>query len=99
MSPEYTLLGSTVNPSGDGGGSRRYIIVGMRRRLLPLVLAAAALTACGRFGNQTSSSSNMRAVVISQVYTEIIWALGAQNAVVGVDYSSTWPPDVKKVTT
>jgi len=41
----------------------------------------------------------MRAVVISQVYTEIIWALGAQNAVVGVDYSSTWPPDVKKVTT
>jgi iron complex transport system substrate-binding protein len=38
-------------------------------------------------------------VVISQVYNEIIWALGAQEQVVGVDYSSTYPPDVKKVQT
>jgi iron complex transport system substrate-binding protein len=37
--------------------------------------------------------------VISQAYTEIIWALGAEREVVGVDYSSTYPPEVKKVTT
>ena len=62
--------------------------------------AAAVLAACGRFGNQAASSNQgMRAVVISQAYTEIIWALGAQDAVVGVDYSSTWPPEVAKVTT
>ncbi len=72
----------------------------MRGRVLSILAAAAVLTACGRFGNQAASTpSGMRAVVISQAYTEIIWALGAQDAVVGVDYSSTWPPEVKKVTT
>ena len=72
----------------------------MRGRVLSILAAAAVLTACGRFGNQASSTpAGMRAVVISQAYTEIIWALGAQDAVVGVDYSSTWPPEVKKVTT
>ena len=30
---------------------------------------------------------------------EIIWALGAQDKVVGVDLSTTYPPDVKKVQT
>ncbi len=72
----------------------------MRRRIFLALAAAAIVTACGRFGNQAASpASGMRAVVISQAYTEIIWALGAQDAVVGVDYSSTWPPEVKKVTT
>ena len=71
-----------------------------RARLLCAVAAALALAACSRFANQASSSNTgMRAVVISQAYTEIIWALGAQDAVVGVDYSSTYPPEVKKVTT
>ena len=70
----------------------------MRRLLL---LAVVVLTAaCGRFGNSaTSSRQSERVVVISQAYTEIIWALGAQDHVVGVDYSSTWPPEVKSVTT
>ena len=69
------------------------------RRLLPLFAVAAALAACSRFGNASSTASDVRAVVISQAYSEIIWALGAENAVVGVDYSSTWPPEVKKVQT
>jgi len=58
-----------------------------------------ALGGCGRFGNASSSGQQVRAVVISQAYSEIIWALGAQDAVVAVDYSSTWPPAVKKVPT
>jgi iron complex transport system substrate-binding protein len=58
-----------------------------------------ALAGCGRFGNSASSTQQVRAVVISQAYSEIIWALGAEDAVVGVDYSSTWPPEVKKVQT
>lgn len=37
--------------------------------------------------------------MISQAYNEIIWALGAEDQVVGVDYSSTWPPEVRKMTT
>jgi iron complex transport system substrate-binding protein len=64
-----------------------------------LLFAAIAAAGCSRFSNTASSSSDVRAVVISQAYSEIIWALGAQDAVVGVDYSSTWPPDVKKVQT
>jgi iron complex transport system substrate-binding protein len=69
------------------------------RRLAAVVFMALA-AGCGRFGNAGGSSQQAeRAVVISQAYTEIIWALGAQDHVVGVDYSSTWPPEVKKVTT
>ena len=69
-----------------------------RHHVLPaLVLLAAA---CSRFGSPgASSNAAQRAVVISQAYNEIIWALGAQENVVGVDYSSTWPPEVKKMTT
>jgi iron complex transport system substrate-binding protein len=70
----------------------------MRKWLLLAIVVGTA--ACGRFSSATSSSGQTeRAVVISQAYTEIIWALGAQDHVVGVDYSSTWPPEVKDVTT
>jgi iron complex transport system substrate-binding protein len=64
------------------------------------LFAALIVSGCGRFGNERAASdSSTRAVVIAQAYTEIIWALGAQDQVVGVDYSSTWPPEVKNVTT
>jgi len=54
---------------------------------------------CGRFSNPANDSKDQRLVVISPIYNEIIWALGAQNSVVGVDLSTTYPPDVKKVQT
>jgi len=70
------------------------------RKWLLLLAIVAGVAACGRFGDAANSAGQAeRAVVISQAYTEIIWALGAQDHVVGVDYSSTWPPEVKKVTT
>src|SRR5215212_5751092 len=65
--------------------------------LLPTVLVPAA--ACSRFNNPAGDAKAERVVVISQTYNEIIWALGAQESVVGVDFSSTYPPDVKKVQT
>ena len=74
----------------------------MKRILLLAVLAAAALsstTSCGRFSNPATDAKAERFVVISQTYNEIIWALGAQEHVVGVDFSSTYPPDVKKMQT
>ena len=68
--------------------------------LFVVLLVAAVVSGCGRFGNQAGSSSgSQRLVVISQVYNEIIWALGAQSSVVGVDWSSTYPPDIKDVQT
>jgi iron complex transport system substrate-binding protein len=54
---------------------------------------------CGRFSNDAANHQKERLVVISSVYNEIIWALGAQQQVVGVDFSSTYPPEVKKVQT
>lgn len=73
----------------------------MRRLLLFALLAAAlvAAAACARFNNPATDAKEERVVVISQTYNEIIWALGAQGVVVGVDYSSTYPPEVKKVQT
>jgi iron complex transport system substrate-binding protein len=56
-------------------------------------------TACSRFHNAPSNSTEARYVVISPIYNEIIWALGAQDKVVGVDLSTTYPPEVKKVQT
>ena len=72
------------------------------KRILLVALAAAALAAaqgCGRFSNPAGVAKAERLVVISQTDNEIIWALGAQDKVVGVDLSSTYPPEVKNVQT
>jgi iron complex transport system substrate-binding protein len=73
----------------------------MKRILLIAALAGALIPAvgCGRFSNSANDTQAERVVVISQTYNEIIWALGAQDHIVGVDYSSTYPPAVKQVQT
>src|SRR3954454_13484220 len=69
----------------------------MKRFLIVSALAALIVStfACGRFSNTSNNSKTARLVVISPIYNEIIWALGAQEQVVGVDLSTTYPPDVK----
>ena len=71
------------------------------KRILFLALAIATLSSisCSRFRNSATGAKDARYVVISPIYNEIIWALGAQDTVVGVDLSTTYPPDVKKVQT
>ena len=73
----------------------------MKRILLLALITAALVSAlsCSRFANRANDAQGQRLVVISQIYNEIIWALGAQDTVVGVDLSSTYPPEVKKVQT
>src|SRR5919205_2405662 len=73
----------------------------MKRILLIALLTATLSTAvsCGRFANRANDAQGQRLVVISQFYNEIIWALGAQDSVVGIDLSTTYPPEVKKVQT
>ncbi|HEX8474913.1 MAG TPA: ABC transporter substrate-binding protein [Pyrinomonadaceae bacterium] len=74
----------------------------MKRIVLVVAVLAAALVSavsCGRFSNSANDTKTERVVVISQTYNEIIWALGAQEHIVGIDFSSTYPPEVKKVQT
>jgi len=62
------------------------------KALLSIILLLTAIVAgpgCGRFGNPSNDTTGDRVVVISPIYNEIIWALGAQDHVVGVDLSST----------
>ena len=68
--------------------------------IVSAVVAALALTiSCSRFRNAPNDSKQARYVVISPIYNEIIWALGAQDQVVGIDLSTTYPPEVKNVQT
>jgi iron complex transport system substrate-binding protein len=70
-----------------------------RIKLITLLLLAGLSFTCSRFNNKASDVSTDRVVVISPIYNEIIFALGAQDKVVGVDLSSTYPPEISKVTT
>ena len=55
---------------------------------------------CGRFGNKDEKKEHKeRIVCISKQYSEIIYALNAQNDIVAVDVSSTYPPEIKKLPT
>ena len=73
----------------------------IKRFIFFAVLSATFILtlSCQRFCNPAADVKAERFVVISQVYNEIIWALEAQDHVVGVDYSSTYPPEVKNVQT
>ena len=73
----------------------------MKKILILSAVAVALLSAisCARFHNAPSASKDERYVVISPIYNEIIWALGAQDKVVGIDLSTTYPPEVKNVQT
>ena len=72
----------------------------MRRAIFLFTYTALLFSAgCGRYANPASETIGDRVVVISPIYNEIIWALGAQDRVVGVDLSSTYPAEVKNVQT
>ena len=61
----------------------------------PALIAILSAASCSRFYKAPTNSGPQRYVVISPIYNEIIWALGAQDEVVGIDLSTTYPPDVK----
>ena len=73
----------------------------MKRILLfaSLSLLLVSAVSCSRFHNAPADSNDAHYVFISPIHNEIIWALGAEDKVVGVDLSTTYPPDVKKVQT
>jgi len=70
-----------------------------RISFLLIMFAVFVCAGCSRFHNAPTDSRDERYVVISPIYNEIIWALGAQDKVVGIDLSTTYPPEVKQVQT
>jgi iron complex transport system substrate-binding protein len=64
-----------------------------------LLAVSLFFIACGnRFGDKGNNKQGLRIVSVSKQLTEIIFAVGGDTALVGVDISSTWPPDAKKIT-
>ena len=71
-----------------------------RLRILSAIVFVSFLTGCGRFGSKaTSQGGPQRIVCIGEAYNEMIYALGVQADLVGVDYSSTYPAEIKKLPT
>lgn len=69
------------------------------KRSCVLIAMCVIATSCGRFSQKDTKQGPQRIVCIGQQYNEFIYALGAQDNLVGVDYSSTYPPEIKKLTT
>ena len=69
------------------------------RYLLLIIVVTCVLPGCSRFRNKGANGGEQRIVCIGQAYNEMIYALGAQGNLVGVDYSSTFPPEIKKLPT
>ena len=58
------------------------------------------LAGCGgRFGDKHNGKQGLRIVSVSKQLTEIVFAVGGDTALVGVDISSTWPAAARKITT
>jgi len=69
-------------------------------RKTAILVLSCLLAACGRFHNERAAGgAAQRIVCIGQAYNEMIYALGAQQDLVGVDYSSTYPPEIRKIPT
>ncbi|MEH6765810.1 MAG: ABC transporter substrate-binding protein [Aequorivita antarctica] len=65
-----------------------------------LIIVTLPFISCGRFGNEDKKQDHEeRIVCISKQYSEIIYALGAEENIVAVDVSSTYPPEIKDLPT
>ncbi len=70
------------------------------KKTIPFLFAIISLSSCGRFGNDDKKKENKeRIVCISKQYSEIIYALGAEEDIVAVDVSSSYPPEIKELPT
>jgi iron complex transport system substrate-binding protein len=70
-----------------------------RMKKLVFIIACAGLFACGRFGNKNKNGGKYRIVCVSKQMTEFLFALKQGDKIVGIDLTSTYPPETKKLTT
>lgn len=72
------------------------------KKIFIIITLLIFISSCGRFSNKETEGSKdntSRIVCVSKQLNEIIFALGAGDKIVGVDLSSTYPPDLKKLPT
>jgi len=69
----------------------------MKRLLLFCTIVTVA--ACNRFGDKKKSGEKERIVCVSKQMTEFLFALHQGNKIVGIDLTSTYPPETKNLTT
>jgi iron complex transport system substrate-binding protein len=56
------------------------------------------LSACNQFGKKNKVTGKDRIVCVSKQLTELMFALHQGNKIVGVDLTSTYPPETKDIT-
>lgn len=74
----------------------------MKYIILSILAVTFIISSCGRFSNKqndASKNSSVRIVCVSKQLTEILFALGQGDKIVGVDLSSTYPAETKNITT
>jgi iron complex transport system substrate-binding protein len=64
-----------------------------------LMIIGVSLTGCGRFGKKVGGDDKDRIVCVSKQMTEFLFALNLGHKIVGIDLTSTYPPETKKLTT
>lgn len=69
------------------------------KKLIYILGFVLLFTSCGRFGNKGKEGSEQRIVCLSKHLTEMMFALGKGNLLVGVDLSSTYPDSAKLIKT
>lgn len=70
------------------------------KKIILLISVVVLNASCGRFGNDDKKEENKeRIVCIAKQYSEIICGLHAQQDLVAVDVSSTYPVELKKLPT
>ncbi len=67
--------------------------------IIGILAIATVFAGCDRFGDKATNTNGPKIVSVSKQLTEIIFALGADTALVGVDISSTYPEAAKRKTT
>ena len=69
---------------------------------LTIFILIAFFSSCGRFSNKQSEADKnkpIRIVCVSKQLTEILFALGEGDKIVGIEILSTYPPETKNITT
>lgn len=69
------------------------------KKYFPLFPFFLLLISCGRFGEKETTTDGPRIVCLSKDLTEMLFALGKGNLIVGVDLSSTYPDSTRQIQT